>query len=85
MAENFEGFVLRDILRGLEYLHESSLQFHGNLTLHNCMLDSYWIVKLSDFRMNYFLVKWRAKELIYTEDHSPIIRSRGECTLKGHN
>ncbi|CAI2353855.1 unnamed protein product [Caenorhabditis sp. 36 PRJEB53466] len=74
-ANNFEGAFLRDILKGLEYLHSSTLNYHGNMTLHNCMLDSHWIVKLSGFGVNRLLVKWKSGGLIFTEDHTPIIKS----------
>lgn len=59
----------------MEYLHGSVLGYHGNLTLHNCMLDSHWIVKLSGFGSNRFLVKWKSSGQIFSEGHTPIIRS----------
>jgi guanylate cyclase, other len=31
------------------YLHESPIRFHGNLCTSNCLIDSRWVVKLSDF------------------------------------
>uniref|UniRef100_A0A1I7T5F9 guanylate cyclase n=1 Tax=Caenorhabditis tropicalis TaxID=1561998 RepID=A0A1I7T5F9_9PELO len=75
-ATNFEGAFLRDILKGLEYLHTiSALEYHGSLTLFNCMLDSHWIVKLSGFGMDRLLIKWKAGGQIFTEDHTPLIRS----------
>uniref|UniRef100_A0A8R1HY76 guanylate cyclase n=1 Tax=Caenorhabditis japonica TaxID=281687 RepID=A0A8R1HY76_CAEJA len=74
-SNNFEGAFLRDILKGLEYLHASALNYHGNLTLHNCLLDSHWIVKLSGFGVNRLLVKWKSSGQIFTEDHTPVIKS----------
>ncbi|CTQ86710.1 guanylate cyclase [Caenorhabditis elegans] len=74
-ATRFEGLFLRDILKGLEYIHASAIDFHGNLTLHNCMLDSHWIVKLSGFGVNRLLVKWKTSGQIFTEDHTPVIKS----------
>ncbi|CAO4379351.1 unnamed protein product [Caenorhabditis nigoni] len=74
-ATNFEGAFLRDILKGLDYLHNSGLEYHGNLTLHNCLLDSHWIVKLSGFGVNRLLVKWKASGQIFTEDHTPVLKS----------
>ncbi|CAL2044801.1 unnamed protein product [Caenorhabditis brenneri] len=74
-ATNFEGAFLRDILKGLDYLHTSPLEFHGNLTLYNCMLDSHWIVKLAGFGVNHLLIKWKASGQIFTDDHTPVIRS----------
>lgn len=83
-ATRFEGLFLRDILKGLEYIHASAIDFHGNLTLHNCMLDSHWIVKLSGFGVNRLLVKWKTSGQIFTEDHTPVIKSEGLFKRERH-
>lgn len=36
------------------YLHESPLRFHGSLCTSNCLIDSRWVVKLSDFGLQAF-------------------------------
>uniref|UniRef100_A0A182YC47 Guanylate cyclase n=1 Tax=Anopheles stephensi TaxID=30069 RepID=A0A182YC47_ANOST len=45
----FTASMVADILRGMIYLHESPLRFHGSLRTSNCLIDSRWVVKLSDF------------------------------------
>lgn len=36
------------------YLHESPLRYHGSLCSSNCLIDSRWVVKLSDFGLQAF-------------------------------
>lgn len=41
-------------LQGMTYLHDSPLRVHGNLCTANCLIDSRWVVKLSDFGLYAF-------------------------------
>lgn len=36
------------------YLHDSPVRFHGALHTGNCLVDSRWVVKLSDFGLREF-------------------------------
>jgi hypothetical protein len=38
----------------MTYLHDSPLRVHGNLCTSNCLIDSRWVVKLSDFGLYAF-------------------------------
>ena len=38
----------------MTYLHDSPLRCHGNLCTANCLIDSRWVVKLSDFGLYAF-------------------------------
>jgi tRNA A-37 threonylcarbamoyl transferase component Bud32 len=38
----------------MTYLHESTLRIHGNLCTSNCLIDSRWVVKLTDFGLYAF-------------------------------
>ena len=43
-----------DLICGLTYLHDSDLRFHGNLKTTNCVVDSRWVLKLTDFGLTAF-------------------------------
>lgn len=38
----------------MNYLHDSPIKFHGNLCPANCLIDSRWVVKISDFGLHAF-------------------------------
>ncbi|XP_077867761.1 atrial natriuretic peptide receptor 1-like [Saccoglossus kowalevskii] len=38
-----------DIIKGMEYLHKSSVRSHGYLKSSNCVVDSRWVVKITDY------------------------------------
>ncbi|XP_061189735.1 atrial natriuretic peptide receptor 2-like [Saccostrea echinata] len=38
-----------DLARGMEFLQKSSLKSHGNLKSSNCVIDSRWVLKLTDY------------------------------------
>ncbi|XP_078333485.1 atrial natriuretic peptide receptor 1-like [Crassostrea virginica] len=45
----FKISIAVDICKGLAYLQKSDLRFHGNLKSSNCLIDSRWACKLTDF------------------------------------
>ncbi|KAL4220100.1 Retinal guanylyl cyclase 1 [Mactra antiquata] len=46
---DFKVSLLTDLIRGVRYIHNSSLRWHGNLKCRNCLIDSRWVLKVSDF------------------------------------
>ncbi|GFV59913.1 guanylate cyclase 32E [Trichonephila clavipes] len=48
----FNASIIGDIVRGMTYLHESPLRSHGNLKSSNCLVDSRWVVRISDFGLH---------------------------------
>ncbi|XP_043487729.1 guanylate cyclase 32E [Polistes fuscatus] len=50
----FMASLVGDIIRGMIYLHESVIKYHGSLSTSNCLVDSRWVVKLTDFGLHEF-------------------------------
>ncbi|KAL4112523.1 hypothetical protein QTP88_016294 [Uroleucon formosanum] len=50
----FVASLVADIIRGMLYLHDSPLRYHGNLKSSNCLVDSRWVLKLTDFGLQEF-------------------------------
>ncbi|XP_074036399.1 guanylate cyclase 32E isoform X2 [Leptinotarsa decemlineata] len=50
----FIASLVGDILRGIIYLHDSPVRFHGALNTSNCLVDARWVVKLADFGLREF-------------------------------
>ncbi|XP_050522533.1 receptor-type guanylate cyclase Gyc76C isoform X2 [Daktulosphaira vitifoliae] len=50
----FIASLVADIIRGMLYLHDSALRYHGNLKASNCLVDSRWVLKLTDFGLQEF-------------------------------
>lgn len=48
--------------QGMTYIHDSALRSHGNLKSSNCLVDSRWVVKVTDFGLH---------ELKYGADPEP--------------
>ncbi|XP_060810772.1 guanylate cyclase 32E [Amyelois transitella] len=50
----FLASLVGDIIRGMIFIHESPLQYHGALRPSNCLVDARWVVKLADFGLREF-------------------------------
>ncbi|WAR27320.1 GUC2F-like protein [Mya arenaria] len=46
---DFKVSLLTDLIRGVRYIYNSSIHWHGNLKCRNCLIDSRWVLKVSDF------------------------------------
>lgn len=74
----FIASLIADLLRGMIYLHDSEIGSHGNLKSANCLVDSRWVLKITDFGLHEFKTNqelkadaspnkgllWRAPELL---------------------
>ncbi|XP_048251029.1 atrial natriuretic peptide receptor 1-like isoform X2 [Haliotis rufescens] len=50
----FRYSIMQDIVRGMAYLHSSEAKSHGRLKSTNCVVDSRFVVKITDFGLHYF-------------------------------
>lgn len=50
----FVASLVFDVVKGLIFIHDSEIVSHGNLRSSNCLVDSRWCVKLSDFGLSEF-------------------------------
>ncbi|XP_057310994.1 atrial natriuretic peptide receptor 1-like isoform X2 [Hydractinia symbiolongicarpus] len=58
--------LLHDIVKGMQYLHSIDIKSHGNLKSSNCIIDSRWVLKVTDFG----LVEFKSKQdLSHIEPH----------------
>ena len=55
------------LLQGLEYLHHSRIGMHGRLTVSNCLVDSRWVVKLTEFGQEEILKTFRQRNALVSE------------------
>ncbi|CAG2054673.1 unnamed protein product, partial [Timema podura] len=75
----FVSSLVADILKGMIYLHDSEIISHGNLRSSNCLVDSRWVLQITDFGLHEFKagqeepnskakenkrLLWRAPELL---------------------
>ncbi|CAH1779392.1 unnamed protein product [Owenia fusiformis] len=54
LDKNFKISLAFDVIKGLEYIHNTSIGYHGNLKSSNCVIDSYLSCKLTDFGLRHF-------------------------------
>ncbi|XP_062518112.1 uncharacterized protein LOC134193301 isoform X2 [Corticium candelabrum] len=86
----FRYSLARDLAQGMDFLHHSDAQWHGRLTSNNCLIDSHWVLKITDFGLHQFKqgeqssddvlelqkLLWVAPELlVVSEPHSLPIES----------
>uniref|UniRef100_A0A0N5C261 Guanylate cyclase n=1 Tax=Strongyloides papillosus TaxID=174720 RepID=A0A0N5C261_STREA len=74
----FCNTILTDLLEGLDYIHNSSIRFHGSLSSKKCLISDHWQLKLSNFDGKSIRAKnqisnidklWIAPETLRSEDY----------------
>lgn len=50
----FRLSLLTDLVKGMRYLHASPLRLHGRLTSRNCVVDSRWVLRVTDYGLPAF-------------------------------
>lgn len=48
----FKLSLMHDIVRGMAFLHSSDIKSHGNLKSSNCVVDSRFVLKITDFGLH---------------------------------
>uniref|UniRef100_A0A3Q3WL00 Guanylate cyclase n=1 Tax=Mola mola TaxID=94237 RepID=A0A3Q3WL00_MOLML len=88
----FRYSLINDIVKGMNYLHNSYIGCHGNLKSSNCVVDSRFVLKITDyglasFRSSYenddshalYAKKlWTAPELLIYDRHPPQGTQKGD-------
>uniref|UniRef100_T1IU04 guanylate cyclase n=1 Tax=Strigamia maritima TaxID=126957 RepID=T1IU04_STRMM len=50
----FKASLVADLLKGMTYIHDSEIISHGNLNPRNCLVDSRWVLQISDYGLHEF-------------------------------
>lgn len=53
----FKMSLMHDIIRGMHFLHNSDIKSHGNLKSSNCVVDSRFVLKITDFGLHSLMRK----------------------------
>ncbi|CAK5098921.1 unnamed protein product [Meloidogyne enterolobii] len=78
ISRNFQVSFVKDVVKGLFFLHTSTIKYHGFLCLQNCLVDSNWNIKLTNFVTEEIIGdKLRHNELKYISE-SELMRMKKE-------
>ncbi|GAV07768.1 hypothetical protein RvY_17572-2 [Ramazzottius varieornatus] len=58
---------IRDLVHGMAYLHSTSLQSHGNLTSHNCLVNGKFTLKVSEYGLSFLRSEGELQPLTDTQ------------------
>uniref|UniRef100_A0A3Q3K720 Guanylate cyclase n=1 Tax=Monopterus albus TaxID=43700 RepID=A0A3Q3K720_MONAL len=88
----FRYSLINDIVKGMNYLHNSYIGCHGNLKSSNCVVDSRFVLKITDYGLASFRSSgenddshalyakklWTAPELLIYDHHPPQGTPKGD-------
>ncbi|XP_077988132.1 retinal guanylyl cyclase 2-like [Glandiceps talaboti] len=84
----FKSSLLLDLVTGMRYLQNSPLKHHGRLRSRNCVIDSRWVLKITDYGIpalmatqnNYREQDRTDEELLWSSPESlrdPVLMTKG--------
>ncbi|KAI1887524.1 hypothetical protein AGOR_G00191200 [Albula goreensis] len=65
----FKYSLMLDIVKGMDYLHHSPLRSHGHLSSSNCVVDSRFVLKVTDFALGHLRRQVRGETGGKSSDH----------------
>lgn len=90
----FKFSLIQDIVRGMAYIHSTEIKSHGNLKSSNCVVDSRFVLKITDFGLHAFKGRddqnaqddyayyrgklWTSPELLRTHNPPPEGTQKGD-------
>ncbi|XP_046976635.1 LOW QUALITY PROTEIN: uncharacterized protein LOC124542789 [Vanessa cardui] len=84
----FRLSLLTDLVRGMRYLHTSPLRVHARLSSRNCVVDSRWVLRITDYGLPSFTSAQSlpypprsARDLLWTAPE--ILRETSSATVPG--
>uniref|UniRef100_A0A915KRV3 Guanylate cyclase n=1 Tax=Romanomermis culicivorax TaxID=13658 RepID=A0A915KRV3_ROMCU len=72
MDPTFQASLIRDVVTGLCYLHDSPVGYHGLLYSKNCLIDNRWTVKLTNYGICDIYESLRVSNCIETHAHDDL-------------
>lgn len=84
----FRLSLLTDLVRGMRYLHASPVRVHARLSSRNCVVDSRWVLRITDYGLPAFASAQAlpyppraARDLLWTAPE--ILRETSSSTVPG--
>ena len=71
------------ILQGMQAIHNSPIKFHGRLKSCNCVIDSHWVLKITDYGLRKFLSSYSLVDPLKSEDGKFFGKCKDTCSSFG--
>ncbi|RXG71815.1 Receptor-type guanylate cyclase gcy-28 [Armadillidium vulgare] len=84
----FRFSLMHDIVKGMAFLNSSEIRYHGNLKSTNCVVDSRFVLKLTDFGLHTLRSLWNvpsSEEYAYWRKGKAVFRKRNKPFMLNQN